>query len=110
MAGAAEPKKPKLEPSVSPSHKPGTPEHRSEKKERDKDRESHKHKDKVGYPLFRACYRPQMKLREGNVFTSVCHSVHGTEGAGVGRYLFTPALPGARPARGPNNLTPVKSN
>ena len=23
------------------------------------------------------CYRPQTKLREGNVFTPVCHSVHG---------------------------------
>ena len=79
MAGVSEPKKPKLESSVSPSHKPGTPEHRSEK-ERDKDRESHKHKDKVGCPLLRACYRPQMKLREGNVFTGVCHSVHGAGG------------------------------
>ena len=49
LAGVSEPKKPKLETSVSPSHKPGTPEHRSEK-ERDKDRESHKHRDKVRNP------------------------------------------------------------
>ena len=104
MAGVSEPKKPKLESSVSPSHKPGTPEHRSEK-ERDKDQESHKHKDKVGYPLFRACYRPQMKLREGNVFTGVCNSVHGA--GGLGRYLLA-HLPGARPPLGPNNLPPVK--
>ena len=47
-------------------------------------------------------YRPQTKLREGNVFTNVCHSVGGGSGVGIshapwdrshGRYPFTPIPP-----------------
>ena len=50
--------------------------------------------------LFRFCfyYRPQTKLRKGNVFTPVCDSVHG--GRGV-RLKTTPGQtpPGQTPAR-----------
>ena len=35
-----------------------------------------------------SCYRPQTKLREGNVFTGVCDSVHGGV-PGPGGCLFT---------------------
>ena len=34
----------------------------------------------VLFPFFQYFYRPQTKLREGNVFTPVCHSVHGWGG------------------------------
>ena len=38
--------------------------------------------------VINAFYRPQTKLREGNVFTPVCHSVHG--GGGVFQHAPKP--------------------
>ena len=38
----------------------------------------------VLFPFFQYFYRPQTKLREDNVFTPVCHSVHGWGWVGWG--------------------------
>ena len=37
----------------------------------------------VLFSFFQYFYCPQTKSREGNVFTPVCHSVHGWGGGGV---------------------------
>ena len=47
-------------------------------------------------------YRPQAKLREGNVFTGVCDSVHGG-GAGA---CFRGGVPGPRGGYGPGGGGP----
>ena len=44
-------------------------------------------------------YHPPVKLQEGDVFTSVCHSVHGVGMPGC-RFLLGVGMPGRRSLRG----------
>ena len=52
-------------------------------------------------------YRPQKKLREGNVFTSVCHSVHSGRGSAFHGQAYSPPPPGS-PSPPPGRPPPSK--
>ena len=55
-----------------------------------------------------SCYRPQTKLREGNVFTGVCDSVHGGGAWSQGGCLVEP-LPRTAAAAGGTHPTGMHS-
>ena len=56
------------------------------------------------------CYPPQTKLREGNVFINVCHSVHGVSFPTMpsGRQTTPPPPPKCRP-HVRRQITPLRS-
>ena len=59
-----------------------------------------------------SCYRPQQSCGKGNIFTPVCHSVHG--GGLPGRTPLPertpPPLPGRTPPPGPDTPPPREAD